>query len=276
MLFGLPATLQGLIFSLLAAQSEPPNTSGSDSSSITFQLRHQHAVTNSSRIIFSDIKPSASFADGDETVFSVISRNANVPRPESFSAFDSARKGRYRTDTTTTTLGWKDWEIPTPDVTKRSTLLHLAKMAYNTYAADNTTASDWYAISDDWHSDPFGWEPEEDGMRGHVFVSNDNATVVIAIKGTSAGWLVGGGGPTVGKDKKNDNLLFSCCCARVGPTWSTVCDCADRNYRCDTNCVEEAMKDDGLFYPIGLVSQFFFFFFEKLFRGFRLTCCFFI
>ena len=54
---------------------------------------------------------------------------------------------------------------------------------------------------------PFGWEPEDDGLRGHVFVSTDNSTVVIAIKGTSAGGF-GGGGPTVIKDKLNDNLLF--------------------------------------------------------------------
>ena len=42
-----------------------------------------------------------------------------------------------------------------------------------------------------------------DGFRGHVFVSEDNATVVISIKGTSAGWLVGGSGPTVKKDRIN-------------------------------------------------------------------------
>lgn len=38
-------------------------------------------------------------------------------------------------------------------------------------------------------------------------MSTDNSTVVIAIKGTSAGGF-GGGGPTVIKDKLNDNLLF--------------------------------------------------------------------
>ncbi|KAH9483465.1 Putative lipase ATG15 [Psilocybe cubensis] len=149
-------------------------------------------------------------------------------------------------------MGWQDWDIPAPDITKRSTLLQLGSMAFNTYAADNSTASDWYDISHEWGSTPYGWEPQADGMRGHVFVSTDNSTVVIAIKGTSAGWMVGGGGPTVGKDKKNDNLLFSCCCARVGPTWSTVCDCYDGGYRCDTDCVEDAMKEEGLFYSVGL------------------------
>jgi putative lipase involved disintegration of autophagic bodies len=56
---------------------------------------------------------------------------------------------------------------------------------------------------------PVGWEPDADGFRGHVFVSEDNATVVLAIKGTSAGWLVGGGGPTVRKDKFNGTYDIS-------------------------------------------------------------------
>lgn len=245
MLLGLPATLQSLILNLLwsTAPTESNNLP------ITFQLRHRHAITNTSRVIFSDFKPGASFSDS-ETRFSVQIRNTQVPRPESFAAFDSARRNGQLN------LGWHDWEVPTPDVTKRSTLLQMGSMAFNTYVADTSTASEWYDISDEWGSTPFGWQPEEDGMRGHVFVSTDNSTVVIAIKGTSAGWLVGGGGPTVSKDKKNDNLLFSCCCARVGPTWSPVCDCYDGGYRCDTDCVEEAMKDEGLFYPIGLVDHF--------------------
>ena len=62
-------------------------------------------------------------------------------------------------------------------------------------------------MADGWiQSYPYGWEPDDDGLRGHVFVSTDNSTVVISIKGTSASGV--GGGPTVGKDKLNDNLLF--------------------------------------------------------------------
>jgi hypothetical protein len=104
---------------------------------------------------------------------------------------------------------------------------------------------------------PFGWEPDSDGFRGHVFVSTDNSTVVISIKGTSASWIIGGGGPTVQKDKLNDNLLFSCCCARVGPTWSPVCDCYTGSYRCDQTCLERALIDESLFYPIGIVNLFY-------------------
>lgn len=98
---------------------------------------------------------------------------------------------------------------------------------------------------------PFGWEPDADGFRGHVFVSTDNSTVIVSIKGTSALWLVGDGGPTVKKDKLNDNLLFSCCCAKVGPTWSPVCDCHSGGYTCDQSCLEKSLIEDSLFYSVG-------------------------
>lgn len=101
---------------------------------------------------------------------------------------------------------------------------------------------------------PFGWEPDADGFRGHIFATPDNSTVVISVKGTSAGWYTGGGGPTTRKDKLNDNLLFSCCCARVGPTWSTVCGCYEGNYKCDQGCLEKSLAEDSLFYSVGVVS----------------------
>lgn len=103
-------------------------------------------------------------------------------------------------------------------------------------------------------TEPFGWEPDADGFRGHVFVSSDNSTVVLSIKGTSAAFI-GGAGPTVKKDKLNDNLLFSCCCARVDWTWYTVCDCYGGGWKCDQTCVEQSLVDKSLFYPVGTVSS---------------------
>jgi lipase ATG15 len=84
-------------------------------------------------------------------------------------------------------------------------------------------------------------------------MSSDNATAILSIKGTSAG-LLGGGGPTVRKDKLNDNLMFSCCCAHVDWTWSTVCGCFGGGNKCDEDCVEDALTDESLFYPVGIVS----------------------
>ena len=88
-------------------------------------------------------------------------------------------------------------------------------------------------------------------------MSDDNSTVVISVKGTSAGWLVGSGGPTVKKDQLNDNLLFSCCCARVGVSWSPVCDCfAGDDTKCDQTCVDDSLVNDSLYYTIGIVRTF--------------------
>ncbi|KAI0081469.1 alpha/beta-hydrolase [Panus rudis PR-1116 ss-1] len=123
-------------------------------------------------------------------------------------------------------------------------------MTNNAYYEPGETG--WYDLGPDWNNSyPFGWEPDADGFRGHIFATEDNSTVIISVKGTSAGWVVGGGGPTSRKDKLNDNLLFSCCCARVGPTWSPVCGCYEGSYKCDQNCLEDSLKEDSLFYPIG-------------------------
>jgi len=48
---------------------------------------------------------------------------------------------------------------------------------------------------------PFGWEDATEGFRGHVFMSSDNSTVILSIKGTTLQ------GPTSKKDKFNDNLF---------------------------------------------------------------------
>jgi lipase ATG15 len=98
---------------------------------------------------------------------------------------------------------------------------------------------------------PVGWEPDDDGFRGYVFATEDNSTVVLTIKGTSAPII--DGGPTVEKDKLNDNLLFSCCCARVSRTWTPVCDCYRGGWKCDGACVSDALIEESLFYPTGVV-----------------------
>lgn len=65
-------------------------------------------------------------------------------------------------------------------------------------------------------------------------------------------WIVDNG-PTAKKDKLNDNLLWSCCCARVDWTWTPVCDCYSGSNQCDTNCLEDALIEDSLFYTVAIV-----------------------
>jgi lipase ATG15 len=147
-------------------------------------------------------------------------------------------------------LDWEEEIVPGPDVESRETLLTLAKMSNNAYVEPGDAY--WYDLGERWNKTyPFGWEPDADGFRGQVFSTPDNSTVVVSIKGTSAG-VFGGGGPTVKKDKFNDNLLFSCCCARVDWTWTTVCGCYLEGWKCDQDCVETALIEESLFYSIGI------------------------
>ena len=53
---------------------------------------------------------------------------------------------------------------------------------------------------------------------------------------------------------KKDNLLFSCCCAHIDWTWTEVCDCHRGGWNCDLDCLQEALVEESLFYPIGTVS----------------------
>jgi len=99
---------------------------------------------------------------------------------------------------------------------------------------------------------PVGWEPDDDGFRGYIFATDDNNTVVLSIKGTNAQWV--DTGPTTEKDKINDNLLFSCCCARVNWSWKTVCDCYRGGWKCNQDCLETALIEESLFYQVGTVS----------------------
>lgn len=51
-----------------------------------------------------------------------------------------------------------------------------------------------------------------------------------------------------------DNLLFSCCCARVDWTWSTVCDCYGGGYICGQDCIEDAVMKESAYYTVATVS----------------------
>ncbi|RDB19292.1 putative lipase ATG15 [Hypsizygus marmoreus] len=241
MLSILPTAIHTLIAAFLFTNGPSPRPT-----STRFTLRHSHAISNTSRIVFSDLPQSLT---GDPYTYNVPTCTLKTHRPHSAAAFAAARM-RSILHMQSEPLAWHDEDVPGPDVTKRETLLQLAKMTYNAYSLP--IGKDWYELDGYNTSYPFGWEPDADGLRGHVFVSDDNSTVVVSIKGTSAPWIAGGGGPTTRKDKTNDNLLFSCCCARVGPTWSPVCGCYEGGYRCDQTCVETALVDEGLFYPTGM------------------------
>ncbi|ANB15208.1 triglyceride lipase ATG15 [Sugiyamaella lignohabitans] len=143
---------------------------------------------------------------------------------------------------------WIDHEVPVPDVQDRDTIITLAYMASDAYV-DIPHTGDWTNVSDPWNNDSslgLGWQ--EDGVRGHVFTNVDSSIVVISIKGTSAA-IFDSGGDTAPNDKINDNLLFSCCCARISYLWNTVCDCyTGDSYTCNQECLEEQLYSEDRYY----------------------------
>lgn len=140
-------------------------------------------------------------------------------------------------------------EVSSPNVSDKRTVLSLAEMAANAYVAI-PHHGDWTNVSKGWDHEGFGWM--SDGIRGYVFTSPDKKLVVLSFKGTSAA-VLDDGGPTAPNDKINDNLFFSCCCARISYLWNTVCDCymGDGN-RCDEACVEAEFWRQDRYYRAAL------------------------
>jgi lipase ATG15 len=69
--------------------------------------------------------------------------------------------------------------------------------------------------------------------------------VVISFKGTST---IVHGGETVARDKYMDNIMFSCCCARVDISWTPVCGCYRGQTQCDATCLAKTIQDDKTAY----------------------------
>lgn len=144
---------------------------------------------------------------------------------------------------------WYVDDVLVPDIGDKDTVISLALMSSNAYVGIPQTG-DWRNISSPWNeteSIHYGWEG--DGLRGHVFTNEDESIVVITIKGTSAHGLPGSGDDeTTDNDKRNDNLLFSCCCARISYLWTTVCDCYMKSYTCNERCLESNMRSNETYY----------------------------
>ncbi|KAF8163610.1 Alpha/Beta hydrolase protein [Crassisporium funariophilum] len=174
-------------------------------------------------------------------------RTTTVHRPRSLDVLHRVRlRSLQHAESDADQVVWDKVDVQGPDVEDIHTLAQLARMSGNAYALPGQKR--WYDVDHAWNTSfPFGWE-DSDGFRGHVFLSSDNSTIVLSIKGTTLQ------GPTSKLDKFNDNLLFSCCCARVDISWvfRTVCDCYANHWRCDDQCLTDALVQDSLFYSVGV------------------------
>ncbi|TCD64148.1 putative lipase atg15 [Steccherinum ochraceum] len=232
-----------------------PAAPGPEDLSVTLSPSHEYALSNDydladSESIFSirhalpgsRHDPSLT-SDGQSllptsTHYTLRARPTTVHRPRSNEVYQAARL-RSLHHLESQKIDWEVVDVLGPDVEDQHTLGQLARMTGNAYAKPGQ--KNWYDLDGAWNTSfPFGWEDPKEGFRGHVFLSPDNNTVILSIKGTTLQ------GPTSKKDKFNDNLMFSCCCARVDFSWifSTVCNCYANNWRCDIQ--------DSLFYNVGV------------------------
>ena len=140
---------------------------------------------------------------------------------------------------------WTLDEVPSPNVTDRDTVINFALMSANAYSVDKELG-DWEDPTLPFnYSSSFGWKG--DSLRGHVFANEDNSTIVLAIKGTSA--AIWDGIETTTNDKINDNLFFSCCCGQGGQRfWLKVCDCMTSAFTCNQTCLIQALKEPDRYY----------------------------
>ena len=119
----------------------PPNDG------LNFHLRHVHAATSSAHVYLSDVPHERSTASGfSSTPLSILTSPIRTTRPSSLDAFAAARHMSKRGQSAI--LDWEEDEVPGPDVTRRETLLLLAKMTSNTYFKPGTKG--WYNLTEEW------------------------------------------------------------------------------------------------------------------------------
>ena len=150
----LPSTLISLFVPLLNWFWRDDSLSVDDQVSATpslhFQLRHLHAVTNTSRIVFSDVSPArAALYTTRDLSKSIRTRRLKTTRLSSQEAYSYART-RSRRFGENAPLDWEEDEVLGPDVTSRETLLLLAQMTSNAYYEVPGTPG-WYELGDGWN-----------------------------------------------------------------------------------------------------------------------------
>ena len=131
MLYGLlPSALQFLITSLLWREEYPPPPSAN---SLTFELRHEHASTNGSLLVFSDVPKFRQLAGEDDHLRYSVKTKAT--QSHVFTQFLNS---------------WDEVEVPGPNATDRETLHALAMMTNNAYYQDPKKKG-WYDLGPDWN-----------------------------------------------------------------------------------------------------------------------------
>ncbi|KAG0047447.1 putative lipase atg15 [Gryganskiella cystojenkinii] len=177
----------------------------------------------------SSSSPGSTFEHTLKDAFFPLNKNDVIPQDH-----DSTH---WETNNNNFPLPWK--RVPNPE--DHQTVIAMTRMALDCYV--DPARQGWVDIGDNWEVETeIGWL--EAGLRGYIFASEDQKTVVIGIKGTSLKLFGTGGGPTGNNDKLNDNKMFSCCCGKVDRTWWGVCGCYMGGNQCNQQCLVDDLKKD--------------------------------
>ncbi|PVU95524.1 hypothetical protein BB561_001773 [Smittium simulii] len=128
--------------------------------------------------------------------------------------------------------------LQVPDIMNKETIISLAKMASNAYEVEYNLQ--WEYIDNNWKIKKFGWN--SDGLRGYVYTSLNKDLAVVAFKGTDVGFIKNSTQSLQQKDKLNNNLLFSCCCANSTAIKKPACGCYSGKNQCNLSCIKESLK----------------------------------
>jgi hypothetical protein len=149
----LPIPLANLALSFLnrlfpAHVAQHPHVRPPPSNALNFHLRHFHVATSSAHVYLADVPhdlfPTSSLASAP---LSIVTSPLRTTRPSSPDHFQAARHLSKRGQSAT--LDWQEDEVPGPDVTRRESLLLLAKMTSNTYFEPSNRG--WYNLTDEWN-----------------------------------------------------------------------------------------------------------------------------
>ncbi|KAI8895372.1 Alpha/Beta hydrolase protein, partial [Globomyces pollinis-pini] len=136
-------------------------------------------------------------------------------------------------------------ETSMPNHKDPKSVLALAQITQDSYFEQNDPQ--WIAVPG-WNvTSGFGFD--SGAIRGYVFENDLEDTLIIVIKGTSLATPIGSG-PTAAMDKLNDNMMFSCCCAKTGWSWNKMCDCPQAGNTCSKSCLLRASNFDGSYYNL--------------------------
>src|SRR5262245_31024041 len=99
---------------------------------LQFELRHQYALSNYTRVIFADISQVTSDGDDSRTSYTVQTREIASYKQPYLGPYSRWPSRSLRLDSSEDG-DWDEVEIVGPDVESRETLLELAKMTHNAY-----------------------------------------------------------------------------------------------------------------------------------------------